>query len=114
VETENPSACATVNCKVCKSAIALYLNVIKRTSNQSANPIIPTRNRHFSHVYHPTCDNILILETTQKEVVKNEVMFLLYFILFHLIYSWFVVGTNFADKRRSLGIVCLRTKSHRV
>jgi hypothetical protein len=32
VETENPSACATVNWKVCKSAIALYhlyLNVIK-------------------------------------------------------------------------------------
>jgi hypothetical protein len=24
VETENPSACATLNCKVCKSAIALY------------------------------------------------------------------------------------------
>jgi hypothetical protein len=24
VETENPSACATVNWKVCKSAIALY------------------------------------------------------------------------------------------
>jgi hypothetical protein len=24
VKTENPSACATVNCKLCKSAIALY------------------------------------------------------------------------------------------
>jgi hypothetical protein len=24
METENPSACATVNCKLCKSAIALY------------------------------------------------------------------------------------------
>jgi hypothetical protein len=24
VETEDPSACATVNCKSCKSAIALY------------------------------------------------------------------------------------------
>jgi hypothetical protein len=23
-KTENPSACATVNCKLCKSAIALY------------------------------------------------------------------------------------------
>jgi hypothetical protein len=29
-ETENPSACATVYCKVCKSAIALYVSVIKR------------------------------------------------------------------------------------
>jgi hypothetical protein len=24
VKTENPSACVTVNCNVCKSAIALY------------------------------------------------------------------------------------------
>jgi hypothetical protein len=37
VETENPSACATVKWKVCKSVIALYLNVIKRTCNQGAN-----------------------------------------------------------------------------
>jgi hypothetical protein len=37
VETENPSARATVNCKVCKIAIALQLSVIKRTCNQSAN-----------------------------------------------------------------------------
>jgi hypothetical protein len=29
VSMENPSACATVNWKVCKSAIALYLSVIK-------------------------------------------------------------------------------------
>jgi hypothetical protein len=37
VKTENPSACATVNRKVCKSTIALYLSVIKRTCNQGAN-----------------------------------------------------------------------------
>jgi hypothetical protein len=30
VETENPSACATVNCKLCKLATALYLIVTKR------------------------------------------------------------------------------------
>jgi hypothetical protein len=30
VETEKPSACATVNWKVCKSAIVLYLSVIER------------------------------------------------------------------------------------
>jgi hypothetical protein len=30
VKTENPSACVTVNCNVCKSAIALYYIVIKR------------------------------------------------------------------------------------
>jgi hypothetical protein len=37
VETENPSAPATVNGKLCKSAIVLYLSVIKRTCNQGAN-----------------------------------------------------------------------------
>jgi hypothetical protein len=37
VKTENPSACATANCKLCKSAIALYVIVIKRTCKQSAN-----------------------------------------------------------------------------
>jgi hypothetical protein len=37
VETENPSACVTVNYKVCKSAIALYLTVIKRTCNPGVN-----------------------------------------------------------------------------
>jgi hypothetical protein len=37
VETENPSAYATVNWKVCKSVTALYLGVIKRTCNRGAN-----------------------------------------------------------------------------
>jgi hypothetical protein len=37
VRTENPRACATVNWKVCRSAIAMYLSVIKRTCNQGAN-----------------------------------------------------------------------------
>jgi hypothetical protein len=37
MKTENPSACATVNWEMCKSAIALYLIVIKRTCNQGAN-----------------------------------------------------------------------------
>jgi hypothetical protein len=36
VKTDNPSACATVNWKLCKSAIALNLSVINRTCNQSA------------------------------------------------------------------------------
>jgi hypothetical protein len=37
VVTENPSACATLDWKVYKSAIALYLSVIMRTYNLSAN-----------------------------------------------------------------------------
>jgi hypothetical protein len=37
VKTGNPSACAAVNSKVCKSAIALYLRMIKRTCIQGAS-----------------------------------------------------------------------------
>jgi hypothetical protein len=37
MKADNPSACATVNCKLCKSATPLYLSVIKRTCNQGAN-----------------------------------------------------------------------------
>jgi hypothetical protein len=37
VKTGNPSACATMNWKVCKSAIALYLSVINKTCKQGAN-----------------------------------------------------------------------------
>jgi hypothetical protein len=52
IESENPSACATVNWKVCKSAIALYclyLNVIKRecVTEVLINPNIRNRTRHF-------------------------------------------------------------------
>jgi hypothetical protein len=40
-------------------AIALYLNVIKRTSKKVLiNPIIRTRTRHFRYAYHPTRDNM--------------------------------------------------------
>jgi hypothetical protein len=41
VEAGNPSACAAVKCKVCKSAIplyGLYLSVIKLTANKSNHP----------------------------------------------------------------------------
>jgi hypothetical protein len=37
VETEKPSAGATANCKLCKSAISVYLNVINRGCNRVAN-----------------------------------------------------------------------------
>jgi hypothetical protein len=37
MKTGKPSACATVNWKACKSAIALNLGVIKRNCNQGAN-----------------------------------------------------------------------------
>jgi hypothetical protein len=48
----------TVNYNVCKSAIALYylyLNVIKRKCNQSAN-------KSFRHAYQITRDNIKEIE----------------------------------------------------
>jgi hypothetical protein len=37
MKTDNPSACAMANWKVRKSAIALYLIVIKRTCSRGAN-----------------------------------------------------------------------------
>jgi hypothetical protein len=37
VKTEDPSACVTLKCKLWRSTIALYLNVIKRDCNQGAN-----------------------------------------------------------------------------
>jgi hypothetical protein len=52
VKTEKPSACATVECKACKSVVALYclhLSVIKGecVTKVLINPIIRTRTRHF-------------------------------------------------------------------
>jgi hypothetical protein len=65
LETENPSVCATVNWKLCKSAMVLYLSAIKRTCNQVLiNPIVRTRSRYFHHAYHSTCDNILLTDCT--------------------------------------------------
>jgi hypothetical protein len=37
VETENHSASATVNCKLCKSELALYLSVIEIDCNRGGN-----------------------------------------------------------------------------
>jgi hypothetical protein len=63
VERENPSACAKVVCKWCKSEIALYglyLNVIKSECviQLLINPIIRTRTRLINGVYHHTRHNI--------------------------------------------------------
>jgi hypothetical protein len=46
---------------VCKSVIALYLNVIKKefVTKVLINPIIRTRTRHFRREYHPIRDNTL-------------------------------------------------------
>jgi hypothetical protein len=49
METENSIACATVNCKLCKSAITLYLSVIKITRNWSdSKSNYPNYNPLFS------------------------------------------------------------------
>jgi hypothetical protein len=63
VETGNPSVCATVNCKVCKSEIVLcclYLSVIKSECviEVLINPIIRNRTRFISGVYHTACHNM--------------------------------------------------------
>jgi hypothetical protein len=64
-KTKNPSAYATVNWKVCKWAITLYCLYIsvfrcECVTQLLTNPIIRTRTRHFSGVYHHTRHNIII------------------------------------------------------
>jgi hypothetical protein len=60
VKTENPSACATVNWKVSKWAIELYLSLIKRTCNRSANKFNhPNKNTLFSSRVPHTRDIII-------------------------------------------------------
>jgi hypothetical protein len=64
VERETPSACATLNGKVCKLAIVLYglcVSVIKSecVTQLLINPIVRTRTRLISGVYHTTRHNIL-------------------------------------------------------
>jgi hypothetical protein len=73
VKTKNPSARATVCCKLCKPEIALYclyLSEIKRecVTQLLINPIIRTRTRLISGVYHPTCHNIFIHVAGYEEV----------------------------------------------
>jgi hypothetical protein len=63
VKTENPNACATVNWKVCKSAIALcyvYLSITKCecVTQLLIYLIIRIRTRPLSGVYHPTRHSI--------------------------------------------------------
>jgi hypothetical protein len=64
VETENSSACATVNWKVCVSAIAMYCLCVSVNKSECVtqlliNPIIRTRNRLISDVYHPIRHNLV-------------------------------------------------------
>jgi hypothetical protein len=53
---------------VCKSAVALYLSVIKRecVTEVPINPIIRTGTSLFHHAYHPTHDNILLVSNSRK------------------------------------------------
>jgi hypothetical protein len=50
VELENPSACATVNCKWWFKRVSVTEVLI--------NPIIRTRTSHFRHAYQPTRNSI--------------------------------------------------------
>jgi hypothetical protein len=72
VKTENPSACATVKCKLWKSTTALYLNVINRTCNQGANKsnhpnyILPYTRRYKQ-------DRVLDKNNTMDNIQKYNV-----------------------------------------
>jgi hypothetical protein len=52
VKTENPSACVTVKCKVCRLAIALQLLVVPNgVYKLTVNPIVQSNNPVYSHPY---------------------------------------------------------------
>jgi hypothetical protein len=52
VKTKNPSACVTVNCKVCKISDSAVLPVVPSLVNKiSVNPIIQSKNRHAQTPY---------------------------------------------------------------
>jgi hypothetical protein len=63
VETGNPTACSTVIWKVCKTEISLYDLYVSVITSECVtqlrlNPIIRTRTRLISDVYHLTRHNI--------------------------------------------------------
>jgi hypothetical protein len=83
VETENPSACATVNCNWCKGEIVLcylYVNVIKSecVTQLIINPIIQTRTCLISGIYHHTCHNMFSWEYTDNQCNQFMYVTLLY------------------------------------
>jgi hypothetical protein len=60
VKTEDPSAYVTMNCKLCKSGIALYqLQLRKIVTEVPVKPIIRFRTRYFRHAHPTTRDNVL-------------------------------------------------------
>jgi hypothetical protein len=64
VKTENPSACATVNGKLCKLAVVLCLSVIKGTCNQGANKCNhPNQNPLFSSRVPPLHVTICFIQS---------------------------------------------------
>jgi hypothetical protein len=77
VETEKLSAGATVNSKFCKSAIALYLSVIKRTCNRSANKSNhPIYNPLFSSRVPPLHVKIITIDSADKMFWEGLIAYL--------------------------------------
>jgi hypothetical protein len=61
VKTENPSACATVNCKVRGDSGSAVLPVVPScVNNVSINPVIQYKTRLISHAHTPVRGNIYI------------------------------------------------------
>jgi hypothetical protein len=68
VETENPSACATVNCKLCGIAIALCVSVNKNGCNQNSNKIQSSELEPVISVICTTL-HITILKCIERNIV---------------------------------------------
>jgi hypothetical protein len=75
VKTENPSACVTVNCKLCKPAIALYSLQLRETvTEMPVNPIIRSRTRYFRYAYPPTRDSKVKEQEKLRSTVCTEAL----------------------------------------
>jgi hypothetical protein len=68
VKTENPSVCVTVNCKVCRSVIALQLSVVPSVYKVSINPIKTPSNIHTPEGMTVPC----LDDPTEGEFCVNE------------------------------------------
>jgi hypothetical protein len=66
VKAENPSACAMVNCKVCRSAIVSHFPVVLRCVNKvSINPNIQSKTCHIIHAQTIISDHMHILHNSE-------------------------------------------------
>jgi hypothetical protein len=85
VKTENPSMCATVNCKVCSAVLPVVPSCVNKVS---INPISQSKTRLISHTQQPLHhDNIHIYRKTS---IFYEGSWISPFCQLQYVYLWFI------------------------